>query len=294
MFLIAFDTDSRRLIQDEKYTQTMDFDSVVNSTVEVLRRAHTELPEDVVKAIKNAYEREENEIARKNLETILKNVEAAKKLGVPMCQDTGIPVFFVEIGRELKLEFDLYEAIREGVRRATSEIPLRPNAVHPITRENSGDNTGMHVPQVNLEIVEGDELRIVVMPKGAGSENVSTLKMMLPTEVGRIKDFVVDTVLKAGGKPCPPIFVGLGIGGTFDGAAKLAKKALLRNVLEMNEFELELLEAVNELGIGPMGLGGKTTALAVLVEMGHCHTASLPVAINIQCWANRKAEVVLR
>ena len=274
--------------------KTMDFDSVVNSTVEVLRRAHTELPEDVVKAIKNAYEREENEIARKNLETILKNVEAAKKLGVPMCQDTGIPVFFVEIGRELKLEFDLYEAIREGVRRATSEIPLRPNAVHPITRENSGDNTGMHVPQVNLEIVEGDELRIVVMPKGAGSENVSTLKMMLPTEVGRIKDFVVDTVLKAGGKPCPPIFVGLGIGGTFDGAAKLAKKALLRNVLEMNEFELELLEAVNELGIGPMGLGGKTTALAVLVEMGHCHTASLPVAINIQCWANRKAEVVLR
>ncbi len=274
--------------------KTMDFDSVVNSTVEVLRRAHTELPEDVVKAIKNAYEREENEIARKNLETILKNVEAAKKLGVPMCQDTGIPVFFVEIGRELKLEFDLYEAIREGVRRATSEIPLRPNAVHPITRENSGDNTGMHVPQVNLEIVEGDELRIVVMPKGAGSENVSTLKMMLPTEVGRIKDFVVDTVLKAGGKPCPPIFVGLGIGGTFDGAAKLAKKALLRDVLEMNEFELELLEAVNELGIGPMGLGGKTTALAVLVEMGHCHTASLPVAINIQCWANRKAEVVLR
>ncbi|WP_456468233.1 fumarate hydratase [Archaeoglobus sp.] len=272
----------------------MDFDSVVNSTVEVLRRAHTELPEDVVKAIKNAYEREENEIARKNLETILKNVEAAKKLGVPMCQDTGIPVFFVEMGRELKLEFDLYEAIREGVRRATSEIPLRPNAVHPITRENSGDNTGMHVPQVNLEIVEGDELRIAVMPKGAGSENVSTLKMMLPTEVGRIKDFVVDTVLKAGGKPCPPIFIGLGIGGTFDGAAKLAKKALLRNVLEMNEFELELLEAVNELGIGPMGLGGKTTALAVLVEMGHCHTASLPVAINIQCWANRKAEVVLR
>ncbi len=274
--------------------KTMDFDSVVNSTVEVLRRAHTELPEDVVKAIKNAYEREENEIARKNLETILKNVEAAKKLGVPMCQDTGIPVFFVEMGRELKLEFDLYEAIREGVRRATSEIPLRPNAVHPITRENSGDNTGMHVPQVNLEIVEGDELRIAVMPKGAGSENVSTLKMMLPTEVGRIKDFVVDTVLKAGGKPCPPIFIGLGIGGTFDGAAKLAKKALLRNVLEMNEFELELLEAVNELGIGPMGLGGKTTALAVLVEMGHCHTASLPVAINIQCWANRKAEVVLR
>ena len=135
---------------------------------------------------------------------------------------------------------------------------------------------------------------MVVMPKGAGSENVSALKMMLPTEVDRIKDFVVETVKKAGGKPCPPVFVGVGVGGTFDGAAKLAKKALLRNVLEMNDFELEILEAVNELGIGAMGLGGRNTALAVLVEMAHCHTASLPVAVNIQCWANRRAEVVLR
>ncbi|WP_202319683.1 fumarate hydratase [Archaeoglobus neptunius] len=272
----------------------MDFDLVVSSTVEILRRAHTELPEDVVKAIKNALEREENEIARKNLETILRNIDAANKLKVPMCQDTGIPVFFVEIGREIDLDFDLREAIREGVRRATAEIPLRPNAVHPVTRENSGDNTGLHTPPINIELVEGDRIKIAVMPKGAGSENVSALKMMLPTEVSRIKDFVVETVLKAGGKPCPPIFVGVGIGGTFDGAAKLAKKVLLRNVLDMSEFELELLEAINELNIGPMGLGGKTTALAVLVEMGHCHTASLPVAVNIQCWANRRAEVVLR
>ncbi len=272
----------------------MDRQAVVDSVVEILRKAHTELPGDVVKAIKKACDSEENEIARRNLEAILKNIEAAKKLGVPMCQDTGIPVFFVELGRELKLDFDLREAIEEGVRRATAEIPLRPNAVHPITRENSGDNTGMNIPQINVELVEGDELRIVVMPKGAGSENVSALKMMLPTEVGKIKDFVVETVKKAGGKPCPPIFVGVGIGSTFDGAAKLAKKALLRNVLEMNDFELELLEAVNELGIGAMGLGGKNTALAVLVEFGHCHTASLPVAVNIQCWANRRAEVVLR
>ncbi|WP_290596505.1 MULTISPECIES: fumarate hydratase [unclassified Archaeoglobus] len=272
----------------------MDFDDVVNATVNVLRKAHTELPEDVVTAIRNAHEREENEIARRTLETILKNVEAAKKLKVPMCQDTGIPVFFVEIGRDLRLEFDLCKAIREGVRRATLEIPLRPNAVHPITRENSRDNTGVHIPQINLEIVEGDELKITAMPKGAGSENVSALKMMLPTEVNKIRDFVVETVLRAGGKPCPPIFVGIGIGGTFDGAAKLAKKALLRNVLEMNEFEFEILKAINDLGVGPMGLGGKTTALAVLCEIGHCHTASLPVAVNIQCWANRRAEVVLR
>jgi|Deesub1362A_J573_1020465.scaffolds.fasta_scaffold01922_9 fumarate hydratase subunit alpha len=276
------------------HTKNMDFDDVVNATVNVLRKAHTELPEDVVTAIRNAHEREENEIARRTLETILKNVEAAKKLKVPMCQDTGIPVFFVEIGRDLRLEFDLCKAIREGVRRATLEIPLRPNAVHPITRENSRDNTGVHIPQINLEIVEGDELKITAMPKGAGSENVSALKMMLPTEVNKIRDFVVETVLRAGGKPCPPIFVGIGIGGTFDGAAKLAKKALLRNVLEMNEFEFEILKAINDLGVGPMGLGGKTTALAVLCEIGHCHTASLPVAVNIQCWANRRAEVVLR
>lgn len=272
----------------------MEYESVVNSVVEILKKAHTELPPDVVAAIKRAHEVEDNEIAKKNLETILRNIEAAENLQVPMCQDTGIPVFFVELGRDLCLEFDIFEAIAEGVRKATYEIPLRPNAVDPITRKNSGDNTGMYIPQVNLDIVKGNELRIVVMPKGAGSENVSALKMMLPTEVEKIKEFVVDTVLRAGGKPCPPIFIGLGIGGTFDGAAKLAKKALLRNVLEMNEFELEILEAVNSLGIGPMGLGGKTTALAVLAEFGHCHTASLPVAVNIQCWANRRAEVRLR
>ncbi len=141
-----------------------------------------------------------------------------------MCQDTGIPVFFVEVGRELHLDFDLKAAIAEGVRKATEIIPLRPNAVHPLTRENSGDNTGMGIPQINIDLVEGDRLRIVAMPKGAGSENVSALKMMLPTQVDRIKDFVVETVKNAGGKPCPPIFVGVGVGSTFDGAAKLAKR----------------------------------------------------------------------
>ncbi len=272
----------------------MEFEVVVSAVVDILKKAHTELPDDVVKAIKLAYEREENEVAKKNLEAILQNIDAASKLKVPMCQDTGLPIFFVELGKELKLDFDLKEAIVEGVKRATKEIPLRPNAVHPLTRKNSGNNTGLYMPQINMDLVEGDSLKLVVMPKGAGSENVSVLKMMLPTEVGKIKKFVVETVASAGGKPCPPIFIGLGIGTTFDGAAKLAKKALLRNVLDMNDFELEILEAVNKLGIGPMGLGGNTTALAVLSNIGHCHTASLPVAINIQCWANRRSEVVLR
>ncbi len=272
----------------------MEYEDVVRTVVELFKKAHTELPDDVVEALKKAYEREENEVAKSNLEAILKNIEASKSLKVPMCQDTGLPIVFVEIGREISLDFDLKRAIIEGVRIATREVPLRPNAVHPITRENPGDNVGINMPMINIDIVEGDEMKITVMPKGAGSENCSAFKMMLPTEVDKIKRFIVETVKEAGGKPCPPIIVGVGIGSTFDGAAKLAKKALLRNVLEMNDYEREILDAINSLGIGPMGLGGKTTALAVLVEIGYCHTASLPVAVNIQCWANRRASAVLR
>jgi fumarate hydratase subunit alpha len=244
--------------------------------------------------LKLAYEREESEVARNNLRAILENIDAAKRLGVPMCQDTGLPVVFAEIGKELCIDFDLKAAIAEGVRIATKEVPLRPNAVHPLTRENPGTNVGPNIPAVNLDLVDGDRLKLTVMPKGAGSENVSALRMMLPTHTKHVKKFVIETVMKAGGKPCPPIIIGLGIGGTFDVAAKLAKKALLRNILEMNEYENEILDAVNSLGIGPMGLGGRTTALAVLSEIGYCHTASLPVAVNIQCWANRRASAILR
>jgi len=149
------------------------------------------------------------------------------------------------------------------------------------------------MPMINLELVDGDGLRIVYLPKGAGSENVSTLRMLLPTEAGKVKNFVLEAVANAMGLPCPPIIVGLGIGGSFDLAAKLAKKALIRRLDTMNDFEAEILEEINSLGIGPMGLGGKTTALAVLSEIAYCHTASLPVAVNIQCWANRRAEVVI-
>ncbi len=270
------------------------YEDVVETVVDLFRKAETELSDDVIMALRRAYEEEENEIAKINLKNILKNVEIAKEKRIPMCQDTGLPIVFVELGRELCLDFDLKEAIVEGVRKATRKVPLRPNAVHPITRENSGDNVGIRMPIVDVEVVEGDRLKLTVMPKGAGSENCSALRMMLPGEVDKIKRFVVEVVKKAGGKPCPPIFVGVGIGSTFDGCAKLAKKALLRNVNEMNELELEILDAINELGIGPMGLGGKVTALAVLIECGHCHTASLPVAVNVQCWANRRASMVLR
>ncbi|RLI80064.1 fumarate hydratase [Archaeoglobales archaeon] len=271
----------------------VDYDDVKFAIVELFKKAETELGEDVIKAIKNAYEREDNEIAKNQLKTILDNIDAAGRLKVPMCQDTGLPIVFVEIGKELCLNFDLKKAIVDGVKIATEEVPLRPNAVHPLTRENPGNNVGLYMPQINIDFVEGDKLKLTVMPKGAGSENMSVLKMLLPSQVDEIPRLVVDAVKNASGKPCPPIFVGVGIGSTFDGCAKLAKKALLRDVTVMNEYEREILNAINMLGIGPMGLGGKTTALAVLVETGYCHTASLPLAINIQCWANRRASKVL-
>lgn len=267
---------------------------LIESVVDLLRKAETELPEDVINELKKALEKEESPVAKAQLQAILKNIDIAKKHSVPMCQDTGIIIFFVEIGRELQLDFDLEAALETAVRKATEEIPLRPNAVDPLTRKNDGDNTGNGIPDINYSFVPGKTLKITVAPKGAGSENMSALKMLNPTEVQGIKAFVLETVINAGGMPCPPITLGIGIGGSFDKSARLAKKALLRDLdTPMDAFEQEILEAVNALGIGSMGLGGSTTALSVHIEKAHCHTASLPVAINIQCWANRHATLVL-
>lgn len=270
------------------------YEDVVDTVVQIVRRAETKLDDDIVQALRSAYQKEDNKLAKTNLENILKNIEVSEDNQVPMCQDTGLLVFFVELGREFGLDFDLCQAIRDGAVKATKEVPIRPNSVHPLTRENSGDNTGMNMPMVNMEIVEGDGLKLTVMPKGAGAENLSALKMFLPGEGDRIPHFVAEVIKNAGGKPCPPLFIGVGIGTTFDGSAKLAKKALLRDVVPMDDYEREILEKVNKLGIGPMGMGGKSTAMAVLVEMGHCHTATLPVAVNLQCWANRRASATLR
>ena len=292
---------------------------ITDTTVELLKRAVTDLPGDVELALKNALLKEENEIARMQLDSILKNVKLARKKTIPMCQDTGIISFFVRIGCDAELEPDfgiIENAIREGVRIATQKIPLRPNAVHPITRENSGDNTGMGVPCIDIEILEGKHnksIEITVLPKGAGSENMSSLKMLKPSEgVNGIKKFVIETVANAGGNPCPPTIIGVGVGGSSDYAMKLAKKALLRPLERVNgtknnedmisghkshegemkpgeeELANELFNEINRLGIGPMGLGGKTTCLGVNIEYAHSHTASLPVAVNIQCWANRR------
>ena len=260
----------------------------------LFKEAVIKLPSDVKKALKDAYDNETEEVARLNLEAVLDNIKAAEDMGVPLCQDTGLPIIFVKLGN-VHVE-NLYQGIRKGVKRATREIPLRPNVVDPFTRQNTGNNTGQLIPQIDVELVEGDYLEITVFPKGFGSENNNTLKMALPGE-GEEGDenFVLDTVLAAGGKPCPPIRIGVGIGGSSDLALKLAKKALLDEVGAKNpderlaRLEEEILNQVNATGIGPMGLGGKTTALDVKIRTANTHTAGLPIGVCIQCWAARKA-----
>jgi fumarate hydratase subunit alpha len=259
------------------------------ATCEAFRTAETTLPADVVAALEQALLREKNDIARGELGNILANIAMAGERCLPICQDTGVPVVYLTIPPDIPLTASLYSAVAEGVREATRTVPLRPNVVDPLTRGNTGDNTGQGMPAIHVR--PGDALKVTVLPKGAGAENMSRITMLLPMERDQIPRFVAETVLIAGGRPCPPVVLGVGIGSTFDGAAAMAKEALLESIDTMTPYEEEILAAVNSLGIGPMGLGGSTTALAVKVKMAGCHTASLPVAVNVQCWANRRAAV---
>jgi fumarate hydratase subunit alpha len=261
--------------------------SLADATFRAYREAVIHLPPDVLRVIRKAADAETNPVAHNEFANILKNIDEAERLSVPLCQDTGIPVVYLTIPPDVSLTRDLCHAVAEGIRRATREIPLRPNVVDPLTRLNSGDNTGKGIPAVHVQ--PGDSFTVTVLPKGAGAENSSRLTMLLPTHQYGIEGFVVETMLHAEGKPCPPVFLGIGIGGTFDGAAALAKEALLLPVDRMDDYEQKICNSVNRLGIGPMGLGGDTTALAVKVKTAACHTASLPVAVNIQCWAHRHA-----
>lgn len=270
-------------------------------TQEMLKLAATRIPEDVVEALERAKKREEKKIAETQLETILKNLKIAKREKIPLCQDTGIPIFFVRKGRQLKTEFSIKESIERSIKKATDSVPLRPNVVDPISRKNSGNNLGEKHPIIHTEITEGEKFEMELMLKGAGSENWSKLFMLNPT--GSPKDItgkVVETADRAGGQICPPSIIGLGIGGTADKASLMAKEALLRPLNEqkkngeIGEMERKIKEKVNELGIGPMGLGGKTTTLDVKIEKAGCHTASLPLAINFQCWAARRAKASLK
>ena len=266
--------------------------ALADATFRAYREAVIRLPPDVLCVIEQAAATETNPVARGEFENILKNITMAEKLGVPMCQDTGVPVIYLTIPPDVPLTQELYAAVAEGVRKATKEVPLRPNVVDPLTRHNSDDNTGTGMPA--LHVKPGEKFTVTVFPKGAGAENMSRIGMLLPSQVNQIEKFVVETVYLAGSRPCPPIVIGVGIGGTFDGAATMAKEALLQPLDKMTEYEHGILAAVNRLGIGAMGLGGDFTALAVKVKTAGCHTASLPVAVNIQCWANRHATVEVK
>lgn len=269
---------------------------VEDAAFNLIKRAVTSLPSDVITALEAAEIAEPGATARRELGIMITNVKEARVCSLPMCQDTGIPVFFVTLGN-----FPvpgLEEALARAVRHATRDVPLRKNVVNPLTRANTNDNTGVRMPSINYAIKDQDYIEIAYMPKGAGSENMSALAMLNPSEgVPGIKRFIIDTIAKAGGKPCPPVIVGAGIGGSSDVCLALAKKALLRPVgtrnpdLHFADLEADLLKTINMTGIGPMGLGGKTTALAVHIEWASCHTASLPVGINIQCYAARRASV---
>ncbi|MEN4006259.1 MAG: fumarate hydratase [Methanobacteriaceae archaeon] len=276
-------------------TQNTIEDTVFN----LFKEAVIKLPDDVKKALQDAYKNEDHRLARLNLKAILDNIEAAEKLGVPMCQDTGLPIVFVKLGH-VEVE-NLMDGIKKGVARATRKVPLRPNVVNPITRINTGNNTGNLMPQIDIELVDDEILQLTAFPKGIGSENNNALKMALPGEgIEGIKKFVLDTVIASGGKPCPPIIVGIGIGGSSDLAMKLAKKALLNKIGERNpdkllaHLEEEILDEINQTGIGPMGLGGKTTAFDVKILTADTHTAGLPIGVCIQCWAARQATALLK
>ncbi len=263
------------------------FAALADATFAAYKSAVIRLPPDVLKVIRKAAAAETSPVARGEFQNIVKNIDIAEELGVPLCQDTGIPVVYLTLPPGVPFTQSLYDAVAEGVRRATKEVPLRPNVVDPLTRHNTNDNTGAGIPVVHVK--PGEKFEVTVLPKGAGAENSSRTTMLLPSHTYGIEGFVVETMLYAEGKPCPPVFLGVGIGGTFDLAASMAKEALLLPVDTMTAYEQQICDSVNKIGIGPMGLGGDFTALAVKVKTAGCHTASLPVAVNVQCWANRHA-----
>ncbi|MBS3735558.1 MAG: fumarate hydratase [Candidatus Bipolaricaulota bacterium] len=262
-----------------------------------IKKAVTTLPEPTLAALKEAREKEEDG-ARVQLDAILEAVEIGQKEEIPICQDTGTPTFYVQLGADYPAINQLDEikkAFREGVQRATEEVPIRPNTVHPISGKNPGDNTGRSIPWINWDITDGTDLKVTYLPKGGGSTNMSQLTMMTPGKgIKGVKELVLKRIASMEGKPCPPTVVGVGLGGSASISMSLAKKSLLRPVDERHEdpeiadLEEELKERANNLGVGPMGVGGETTVLDVKVEHDHRHPASYPVGITPQCWANRR------
>lgn len=273
---------------------------IIEQTVyELFLEANVKLPQDVKKAIGKAKNEEKLNICKSILDKIEENAEYAEKSGLPICQDTGMAIVFIELGQDAHIVGgSLSEAVNRGVARAYNDGYFRKSVVsHPLVRINSGDNTPA---VIHTEIVDGSQVKIKVSPKGFGSENMSVIKMFNPSvNLDDIADFVADTTLRAGGNPCPPIIVGIGVGGSFEYCAYLAKKALLRRVGDFNpdshyaELEKKILTAVNSTGVGVQGLGGANTALWAAVEGYATHIAGLPVAVNISCHVTRHAERII-
>ena len=277
----------------------IEYDKIVETVKNLAIESNSVLSEEMYRALEDALEREKSPVGREVLKQILENDKIARNELIPMCQDTGVAVMFVEVGEEVRIKGGhLKDALIEGVRKGYVEGYLRKSVVKdPFRRVNTGDNTP---PVIHFDIVPGDKLKIMFAPKGGGGENMSRA-VIFPPSVGieGVKKFIIDTVTDAGGNPCPPIIVGVGIGGDFEMSAILAKKSLFRKVGQRHpdpfyaQLELELLEEINKIGIGPMGLGGVTTALDVHIEYYPCHIASIPVAVNIQCHANRHRTAIL-
>ncbi len=272
---------------------------VADTVARLAQEGNRELGADVVRAFEEGLSRESSPAGRDILGQLLENARLAREDRVPMCQDTGLAVVFLDVGQEVHVRGGLEEAVQDGVRRGYEEGYLRRSVVSPPVgeRRNTGDNTPAII---HTRLVPGDSLKITVAPKGGGSENMSALRMLKPAEgMEGVRRFVLETVEKAGPNPCPPVIVGVGIGGNFEACALLAKRALLRPLGEKNPspqiaaLEDDLLESINRLGIGPAGFGGDVTALGVSIETQPCHIASLPVAVNINCHAHRHKEAVL-
>ena len=258
----------------------------------IIKLANTKLPMDVVWALEAASEWERNGSAAAQLGAILENIRKAEVLARPMCQDTGIPIFWVRG----KIDPTIAQDIAAAVEASTKRIPMRPNTVDVFTRANNGSNLGKGMPEIHYIPTADDFTEIGVMLKGAGSENMTRLKMLNPADgIEGVKKFIVDSVLDAGGRPCPPGIVGVGIGGTADHCVSMAKEALMEPLdhieldEEISKMEEDLFVELNSSGLGPMGLGGDTTVLGVKIRRADCHTASLPVCVNIGCWATRRA-----
>jgi fumarate hydratase subunit alpha/L(+)-tartrate dehydratase alpha subunit len=274
-------------------------------------RALKLVPPDVKEALRRARARETSASGIETLDIILKNIDVAEANEMLVCQDTGTVVFWVQAGAGCPFDLAAVDAaVRRGTERATIEHPLRPNAVHPVTRKNTMTNTGRHLPVMHYEFAHGVEaerlgvagggIKVTCLPKGSGSENMSFLKMFIPADgVAAVKKYVLECIVDAGPKPCPPTIIGVGLGGTSDLCAALAKRALLRPLGEHNDdpviaaLEEELEAAANELGIGPMGLGGVNTILGLNIEHAHTHITQNPVAVNLQCWAARRASALV-